>query len=468
MRYSLFYRIRAKTQPVLGIQKLLTPVYFCGDSEFRTSTEMKRDKGSFTRRSLLKTLGIGAGALVFGEFIERIASAQHFPVKRLPPFTGPGANPYWNSVGELGTYPQKAPLIIISDRAVQLETPRIYFLNAITPNDAFFVRWHLEGIPNEVDLSTWRLRVEGNVNKPLKLSFADLVNKFKPVSYVAVNQCSGNSRSRFQPRVPGAQWGNGAMGCARWTGAPFREVLNMAGVKSGSLQVQMEGLERGKGPEGMPSYEFKKSLDLNEPILDECVVAYAMNGEPLPMLNGFPVRLIVPGYFATYWVKCLSWVRLLDKPDENYWMNPGYRIPDTPRGNTTPEEVKAGKLKMIPINRMPVRSFIVSPDVATKIPAGLPVTVRGTSFSGYGRIVKVEFSDVRESWREVKLGEDLGPYAFRTWEMLWTPPRSRKYQIAVRATDEKGNTQPDESVWNAGGYLWNKIEREEINIGVAT
>jgi hypothetical protein len=258
------------------------------------------------------------------------------------------------------------------------------------------------------------------------------------------------------------------MGCARWTGAHFREILDMAGVKSGSVQVQMEGLERGKGPEGMPSFEFKKSLDLDNPILDECIVAYAMNGEPLPMLNGFPVRLIVPGYFATYWVKCLSWVRLLDKPDENFWMNPGYRIPDTPRGNTTPEDVKAGKVKMIPINRMPVRSFIVTPDGATKIPAGLPVTVRGTSFSGYGRIVKVEFSDAaRGGWREAKLGEDLGPWAFRTWEIPWTPQRPGKYQLAVRATDEKGNIQPDEGVWNAGGYLWNKIEREEIIVGAA-
>ncbi len=429
---------------------------------------MGKHSSGCTRRSLLKTLGISAGALAFGGFFERDTLAQQSPPKRLPAFTGPGANPYWNSVGELATYPQKAPLVLLSDRPVQLETPRPYFLNAITPNDAFFVRWHLEGIPNEVDLSTWRLRVEGNVNKILELSFADLVNKFKPVAYAAVNQCSGNSRTRFQPRVPGGQWGNGAMGCARWTGAHFREILDMAGVKSGSVQVQMEGLERGKGPEGMPSFEFKKSLDLDNPILDECIVAYAMNGEPLPMLNGFPVRLIVPGYFATYWVKCLSWVRLLDKPDENFWMNPGYRIPDTPRGNTTPEDVKAGKVKMIPINRMPVRSFIVTPDGATKIPAGLPVTVRGTSFSGYGRIVKVEFSDAaRGGWREAKLGEDLGPWAFRTWEIPWTPQRPGKYQLAVRATDEKGNIQPDEGVWNAGGYLWNKIEREEIIVGAA-
>ena len=433
---------------------------------------MSRESSEMTRRALLKIFGAGTGALALSHFSGASAFAQQQSQppapRRLPTLTGPGANPYWNSVGPLATYPQKAPLVLLTDRPVQLETPRHYFLEPITPNDAFFVRWHLDGIPNEVDLSTWRLQVEGNVNSPLALSFTDLLHKFESVTLVAVNQCSGNSRSRFTPRVAGGQWGNGAMGCARWTGVRLRDILNSAGVKSGSVQVQMEGLERGKGPQGMPSNEFKKSLDLTDPVLDESIVAYSMNGEPLPMLNGFPVRLIVPGYFATYWVKCLTWLRVLDKADDNFWMNPAYRVPDTPRGTTTPADVAGGKVKMIPINRMPVRSFIISPDGATKIPAGLPVTVRGTSFSGFGRVVKVEFSDaVRGGWREAKLGDDLGPYAFRTWECAWTPEKPGKYDLAVRAADEKGNVQPDEGVWNPGGYLWNKIERQAVVVGDA-
>lgn len=423
-----------------------------------------------SRRSLLKTLAAGMSAFALERIFPTASSAQQEPVpaKRLPSFTGPGANPYWNSVGEYASFPQKVPLILLTDRPVQLETPRPYFLNAITPNDAFFVRWHLETIPNEIDLSSWRLRVGGNVSKPVGLSFADLLRKFKPTSLVAVNQCSGNSRSRFQPRVAGGQWGNGAMGCARWTGVHFREILDMAGLKPSSVQVQMQGLERGKGPEGMPSYEFKKSLDLNDPVLDEAIVAYSMNDEPLPMLNGFPARLVVPGYFATYWVKSLETIRVLDKPDENFWMNPAYRVPQTPRGNTTPADVKAGTVKMVPISRMPVRSFITSPDGDAKIPAGLSVTVRGIAFSGYGRISKVEFSDgARSGWRTARLGEDFGPYAFRTWEVQWTPEKPGKYQLGVRATDGRGNGQPDEGVWNPGGYLWNKIERQEVTVGAA-
>jgi hypothetical protein len=255
------------------------------------------------------------------------------------------------------------------------------------------------------------------------------------------------------------------MGNALWTGVRLRELLDAAGVKPGSIQIQFEGLDRGQGPEGKGSREFKKSLDLNDPVIGDTVLAYAMNGEPLPMLNGFPVRLVAPGKFATYWVKALTWIRLLTEPDTNFWMATGYRIPDAPRGTTTPDEVKAGRVKTIPIGLMPVRSFIVVPDGSSKVPVEMSVTVQGIAFSGYGRVVKVEFSDDGKSWRETTLGEDHGPYSFRTWETTWTPKQPGKHVLAVRATDEKGNVQPDEGVWNPAGYLWNKIERQEVTVG---
>jgi DMSO/TMAO reductase YedYZ molybdopterin-dependent catalytic subunit len=417
---------------------------------------------------MLQALGAGAGTLG----LARIAGAAPWFVqeptqaRNVPEFTGPGANPYWGSIGPIVSEPQKAPLILLSDRPVQLETPRHYFLQAFTPNDAFYVRWHLETIPNSVDLKEWRLRVEGNVEKPLTLSFPDLLKQFARASIAAVNQCSGNSRSRLQPRVPGGQWGNGAMGCALWTGVKLREVLDAAGVKNGSLQVQFEGLDRGKGPEGFGSNRFMKSLDLSIPILDEVILAHSMNGEPLPMLNGFPLRVIVPGYFATYWMKSLSTIRVLDKEDDNFWMKTAYRIPDTPTGSTTPEDVKAGNVKMIPIARMPVRSFLISPDGLTKIPAGLPVQLRGIAFSGHGGIRNVEVSDDGGfRWRVGRLGEDHGPYSFRTWDLSWMPAKPGQYEIMVRATDEKGNTQPSGGVWNPGGYLWDVIERQKITVG---
>jgi DMSO/TMAO reductase YedYZ molybdopterin-dependent catalytic subunit len=429
---------------------------------------MNATKGCLSRRGLLRILGAASSGIAVSQWLRPdVAMGQErAPGKAIETFTGPGANPHWNSVGPYVTEPQKAPLLLLTDRPVQLETPRHYFRTAFTPNEAFYVRWHLEGIPNAVDLKNWKLQIEGNVNTPLALSLPELMQKFKPVSLAAVNQCSGNSRSRLQPRVPGGQWGNGAMGNAMWTGVRLRELLDIVGVKSGSLQIQFQGLETGQGPQGLGSSLFLKSLDLGNPVLDECVVAYLMNGEPLPMLNGFPVRLVVPGYFATYWTKCLTWIRVLTAPDENFWMKTGYRVPDTPRGDTTPEDVKEGKIKTVPIERLPVRSFLISPDGSSKIPAGMTVTLRGIAFSGFGRVERVEVSDNGgKSWTGTKLGEDHGAYSFRTWESSWTPKSPGRYSLAVRATDEKNNTQAEESVWNPGGYLWNRIERQEIVVG---
>ena len=314
---------------------------------------MTNPERELSRRHVLKTLGAGSCAVGMAGILGDLGARAQEPSAPhgVPDFTGPGANPYWNSVGPMVSEPQKSPLILLTDRPVQLETPRHYFLNPFTPNDAFCVRWHLETLPNSVDLKEWRLHVEGNVGSPFTLSLPELIDRFKPTSVAAVNQCSGNSRSRLQPRVPGGQWGHGAMGNAMWAGVKLREVLDAAGLKSGSLQVQFEGLDRGKGPEGYGSNRFMKSLDLNDPVLEDCIIAYSMNGEPLPMLNGFPVRLVVPGNFATYWVKSLTWIRVLDKPDDNFWMKTAYRIPDTPGGKTTPEEVKLEKSKRFPSRR---------------------------------------------------------------------------------------------------------------------
>jgi len=421
---------------------------------------------AFLRRMGLAGMAAGLGVSPAGMLLLRQDQNHE---KAIESFTGPGPNPYWNSVGSYISEPQKAPLILLTDRPVQLETPREYFRTVFTPNDAFYVRWHLSGIPNAVDLKTWRLNIEGNVKRTIALSLTELIHNFKPVSVAATNQCSGNSRSRLQPRVPGAQWGNGAMGNAMWTGVPLRELLDRAGIREGSIQVQFRGLETGPGPNGFPSSLFLKSLDLSNTVIDECVVAYLMNGEPLPMLNGFPIRLVVPGYFATYWTKCLTWIRILATPDENFWMKTGYRVPDTPGGNTTPDEVKSGKVKTLPIGRFPVRSFLVSPDGSSKLVAGMPVALRGIAFSGFGRIARVEISDDDgKTWTPAKLGEDYGAYSFRAWDLSWTPKSAGRYSLVVRATDDNNNVQPDQPVWNPGGYLWNRIERQQLLVGEAS
>src|SRR5271155_2736546 len=232
-----------------------------------------------SRRVLLQSIATVAGVAAtagFGTVSSLLPQQSEIPdnEKSLPTFTGPEANPYWTSVGPVGTYPQKVPLVVLTDRPVQLETPQHYFLTPFTPNGAFYVRWHLDEIPTTVDLAEWRLEVTGNVERPLKLSFSELLSRFPSTSVAAVNQCSGNSRSRLQPRVPGAQWGNGAMGNAQWKGVRLSELLQAAGVKPGSLQVQFQGMERGKGPAGLGSNAFLKSLDLSNSVIEECLLAY--------------------------------------------------------------------------------------------------------------------------------------------------------------------------------------------------
>jgi len=192
-------------------------------------------------------------------------------------------------------YPEKTDLILLTSRPPQLETPMSYFDRAITPNDAFFVRYHVFPIPTSVDLGTWRLKVHGRVDKPLELSLSDLKTKFPAARLTAVAQCVGNSRGRFSPRVLGGQWGDGAMGNAEWVGARLRDVLSLAGIRAGAVQATFDGLDKPAFP-SVP--DFVKSLDVSRIMEDpDVIVAYQMNGQPLPMLNGYPARLIVPGWY---------------------------------------------------------------------------------------------------------------------------------------------------------------------------
>ena len=418
-----------------------------------------------SRRSALALLS-GAGATLA---LSRSALAQSSVTTAAAPiFSGPGPLTGWNGLGPLIALPQKVPLIRLVDRPPLYETPRAYFASAFTPTAAFFIRSNLAIFPASIDLSTWRLKLEGNVNTPVQFSLAQLLSEFEPVTVNAVMQCTGNSRSRFQPRRPGGQWGNGAVGCAAWTGVRLRDLLKKAGVKAGSVQVQFQGLDKGAGAPGSGGAEYKKSLNLDDPVLDRCIVAYAMNGQPLPLVNGFPVRLVVPGYFATYWMKTLSFVRLLQGKDTNFWMATAYLQPDNLKGTTTPQAVKDKTVKFRPVGSMPVRAFIVTPDETVKAPAGLPMTVSGQAMSGRGAVTKVEVStDGGKTWKDAKLGEDHGEYAFRPWSFAWTPKTAGSYTLAVRATDASGAVQTDEPIWNPSGYLWNTIERQTVVVGSA-
>src|SRR6516165_6188314 len=288
---------------------------------------------------------------------------------------------------ELSTaFPQKAQMIVQRTRPPLLETPwDIYDRSVFTPNDQFFVRWHWAVIPEHVDVTEFKLTVRGHVNQVVSLSLADLL-AMPRVEIVAICQCSGNSRGFFQPRVSGGQWQNGAMGNARWTGVSLRDVLDRAGVKAGAVAVRFNGLDEpvvGGAP------DFMKSLDIDHARGGEVMLAYLMNGEQLPLLNGFPLRLIVPGWYSTYWVKMLNDIEVLDAPDQNYWMATAYRIPDTPFASVRPGEIG---FKTVPINRMLPRSFFTNVPNGTTVKPDALTPVRGISFGGDCGVAQVELS----------------------------------------------------------------------------
>lgn len=356
-------------------------------------------------------------------------------------------------------YPEKTDLILLTARPPQLETPLRYFDRAITPNEAFFVRYHVFPVPTRVDLDHWRLEVKGHVDRPLALSMDDL-RKFPRASVTAVNQCSGNRRGRFAPRVLGGQWADGAMGNALWTGARLADILRAAGMRQGAMDVTFDGLDRPAFP-SVP--DFVKALDaqriMNDP---DVIVAYEMNGARLPMLNGFPARLVVPGWYATYWVKNLSEITVLTDRFEKFWMKPAYRIPDTPCGciepGTTPRST-------VPIHRMTVRSFIAAPASGSRVAVGQPVALKGVAFDGGYGIREVLISDDGgTTWRRVTLGQDLGRYSFREWSATWTPGGAGTARLMVRAMNAIGESQGYEPLWNPAGYLRNVIEHVDLQV----
>lgn len=371
--------------------------------------------------------------------------------------------PFENGERPLVKYPQKRPLIRLTARPPQLETPFAVFNEGITtPNDAFFVRYHLSGAPPSKELlaeDKFRLVIKGSVAKVQSLSLADLKNSFTPAEIVAVNQCSGNSRGFFQPRVPGGQLGNGAMGNAKWKGVRLKDVLDKAGLAASAKQVLLNGLDR---PVLSSTPDFVKAIDIDLALEPDLLLAYEMNGEPLPWLNGYPLRLVVPGYFGTYWVKHLNEITVVDDTFKGFWMDPGYRIPDDACAAIEPGTKPK---RTIPITRFNVRSFITSLAEGAPLRRNSTVTLRGIAFDGGYGIQEVGVSDDGgRTWRTAQLGPDLGKYSFREWTLPFTPDRAGRYALRVRATNRLGQSQPLDPLWNPAGYMRNVVETVNVTV----
>jgi DMSO/TMAO reductase YedYZ molybdopterin-dependent catalytic subunit len=403
----------------------------------------------FERRAILAGLG---GTLLAGCSKEQAAPAAET--------SGTVELPFANGTRPLVAFPGKRPMIQMTARPPQLETPFRVFADSVadgsllTPNDAFFVRYSMGQLPLDLKVDDWRLGVGGHVARPLSLSLAEL-KALPQAEIVAVNQCSGNSRGFSEPRVGGGQLAHGAMGNARWTGVSLKAVLDAAGLKPGAVDVVFEGLD---GPVLPTGRDFAKSLEVDHAADGEVMLAWAMNGEPLPFLNGFPLRLVVPGWFGTYWVKHLERITVLDRSFDGHFMAKTYRMPDNECGCVEPG-TKAERT--VPISRLRVRSFITSVTDGAEVRAG-EQELAGLAFDSGAGIRRVMVSaDGGQTWTDAQLGPDRGRYGFRGWSLPMELGRGL-HVLMARAETNSGEIQPMVASWNPNGYARNVVERVKV------
>lgn len=339
----------------------------------------------------------------------------------------------------------RARLIPRSSEPEVLEFPLETLDGFITPNELFFVRNH-HLVPH-LDAAAWNVSVEGLVDRPLRLSLDDL-RAMPRESRQATLECAGNGRAGLDPAVHGVQWACGAVGNAVWSGVPVRHVLERAGLRTEAVDVVFEGADRGlvhTMPKPCGRIPFARSLSVGIAASEGPILAYEMNGEPLPVAHGAPVRLIVPGWYAVASVKWLARMVAIDRPFQGYYQTTDY----------TTWIVKDGNPELAVIGPMPVKSVIARPVAGARLALGRSVELFGAAWSGEHEVVGVEVSvDGGETWRTAVLRGDSSPGVWRHWSYEWTvdgPVGMR--MLLSRARDSAGRVQPMERDWNHGTYV---------------
>ncbi len=390
---------------------------------------------SLSRRAWLgKVLqGLGLSALV-----------SHRPVAARAAGNDPSSN-------------ESGPLIARVTRPYDAETPVREFTSFLTPNHRFFVRSHFgPPAPELITEANWKLRVGGLTDQPLELTLKDLA-QFERVTITAVVQCSGNGRAFHRPKVPGVQWERGAVGNAQWTGVRLRDVLAKAGLRRNAKHVQFKGADR---PVVSSVPLFVRSIPLEKALHPDTMLAYEMNGRPLPLLHGAPLRVITPGWMADSCIKWLTDITVQAEEAKGYYMQTAYRVPVTA---IQPNSGLPGT-SMVPVEAMVVKSLIVSPVNDGQV--GLvPVTIQGVAWSGEASVATVELSfDEGKTWEPARfVGEDER-YAWRRWQYVWKPKGPGSVAILSRATDAEGQVQPQSTPWNPSGFLWNGWDRVTVTV----
>jgi sulfite oxidase len=347
----------------------------------------------------------------------------------------------------------KRPMILHNDRPEDLETPVQYFDTYLTRVDSFFVRQHLPR-PAPIDRAAYRLKMSGMVSKPIDLSLDDL-RKLPQFAVTATLECTGNGRAFYSPKVPGIQWGRGAVGNAEWRGPRLSDVLKLAGADPKAAFVEIDGADFGL----INTPDFVRCMPIQKALHPATLLALSMNGET-PDIHGFPARLVVPGWDGTSWVKWVTRLTPSAEMTKGFFMNPGYRYPKYALPPGTP--AKPDELEVI--EGMPVKSSITAPADQSKVAMGA-MTIRGFAWAGENAIERVEIStDGGSKWRDAAMLSPKLPFAWRLWQIDWRSSTPGYYTILSRATDSAGRVQPFVPAWNPSGYLWNGIDKVGITV----
>jgi sulfite oxidase len=385
---------------------------------------------SVSRRRFFKTLMQGLAAGAIGEWATGLARSEN------PPKTS-------------------GSLITRVMRPFDAETPVRELTSWLTPNERLFVRSHF-GPPNPeaIDPTVWQLKIGGKVDQPLGLSLAEL-KQFERATVTSVLQCSGNGRAFHRPKVPGVQWERGAVGNVEWTGVRLKDVLAKAGLKGQARHVQFLGADR---PVLASVPLFVRSIPIEKALHPDTLLAFEMNRRPIPLLHGAPLRLITPGWMAESCIKWLTEITVQTGEATGYYMQQAYRIPVT----TVAPDSGLPEPRMLPVEEMPVKSLVTAPADGESVAIG-PIAVKGVAWAGEARVVKVEVSvDGGTSWESARLLGEEHPYAWRQWQFVWNAKTAGTATVLCRATDSRGETQPEKTPWNPSGFLWNGWDRVTV------
>ncbi len=344
--------------------------------------------------------------------------------------------------------PAHADLIVLATHPYVAETPLARQSEPLTPNARFFIRNHFT-VP-ALDASTWKLSLGGSVRLPRTVTLAEL-RQLPRRTLSATVECAGNARSFLPPPTEGNQFGYGAVSAASWTGVSLRDVLGPDPFSASTREVLFVGADRGFEKNVGTEIAFERSLPVEVALDPDTMLVYEMNGEPLPAEHGFPVRLLVPGWYGVASVKWLVEIRGLEHPFDGYFQKQRYILPNDGAEPT-------------PLGERRVRAVITSPVDGAVVQPGR-IEVRGLAWSGNQPVAKVELSaDGGQTWREVNLEPASSPYVWQWWQATWHVDRAGTYVLKARATDVKGRRQPEAAEWNLLGYANNGIQSVSIDV----